>query len=406
MKQVSQQLKRYGRTPEGLDFTRPIAEGGQGIVYEMDGIVVKQDVPLAVKFQPISEGQIVPPDKFNGVQQVQVDYVPGKIVIFGSGGEVYEHTLTDREHLRLQNVIFERQTLKLLEGIEGVVGYKNQKFYVLDGMLFSALFMEHLKGYVPLDEMLPGMDQEGKYHVIAELGEIVHQLGERNIVHKDLKPDNVEVSQQGDVKLLDFGIARMTKYQHVEGDSLDVRVLLTERMKQEGTALGTIGYLSPEEVRGQPVTHRSDTFSYGMTTAHALLGYKVSLTITHAGVKQETFLRTVGYDSSDRERVLAQLKVNEFPDDVVVAVGRAIHPIARKRRYGPLLREAEQRREWNGPYEIVKVSETETVAERPSRLHPNVLLEELVDPEHFKKTLVAKPAWQEADEYAMTIHAA
>ncbi len=392
-------LSTYGRTSEGLDFTRPIAAGGMGVVYEMDGAVIQQPKSVAVKFQPISEHPLVPPVRAVGLFPVHVDYEPGRIVVVDRHGRTYQHEVTDQEHLRLQHVIFERQTLKLLEGIEGIVGFRHQQFYVVDGYLFSALFMEHLKDHIPMDYIIPTMDEGGKYHVIAELGDIVRQLGEANIVHKDIKPDNVAVSQNGDVKLLDFGIARMTKYQHYGDDPLDVRVLLTEKMRKEGIACGTVGYLSPEEARCQPVTPHSDTFSYGMTSAHVLNGQRVSF--AKEDVLYDLFLRTIGYDESDRQRALMALRFQGIPEDVVVAVGRAINPNRKKRRYGPLLRAAEERQGWNGPYGIVlPENEKLTVAQKPGALQRRKDVDQRAIPDihlHDETLKVASP-WGDLEQ--------
>jgi len=82
----------------------------------------------------------------------------------------------------------------------------------------------------------------------------------RGIVHRDLKPENVFVSKDGRVKILDFGLARQ-----LDTDAPgDFSGSPTEAHHTEpGAVLGTVGYMSPEQVRGQPVDHRSDIFSLG-----------------------------------------------------------------------------------------------------------------------------------------------
>ncbi len=82
----------------------------------------------------------------------------------------------------------------------------------------------------------------------------------RGIVHRDLKPENVFLSRDGHVKILDFGLARQTASAPAGSDSVSP----TEAHQTEpGTVLGTVGYMSPEQVRGQTVDHRSDIFSLG-----------------------------------------------------------------------------------------------------------------------------------------------
>src|ERR1700720_4320201 len=81
---------------------------------------------------------------------------------------------------------------------------------------------------------------------------------EKGIVHRDLKPDNVFITRDDRVKVLDFGLAKQAPDPTSESAPM-TGVVPTP----PGTVMGTVGYMSPEQVRGQPLDHRSDIFSFG-----------------------------------------------------------------------------------------------------------------------------------------------
>ena len=90
----------------------------------------------------------------------------------------------------------------------------------------------------------------------------------RGIVHRDLKPENLFVTRDGRVKILDFGIAKLIE--HGEADDSDAA---TRRAQTDpGLVIGTAGYMSPEQVRGQRIDHRSDIFSFGAVLYEMLAG--------------------------------------------------------------------------------------------------------------------------------------
>lgn len=93
---------------------------------------------------------------------------------------------------------------------------------------------------------------------------------DKGIVHRDIKPDNVFITDDGRVKILDFGLAKLTAA--VDGTQAQTDVPTRKVNTDPGTVMGTMGYMSPEQLKGQAVDHRSDIFSFGAILYEMLSG--------------------------------------------------------------------------------------------------------------------------------------
>jgi Tol biopolymer transport system component len=89
------------------------------------------------------------------------------------------------------------------------------------------------------------------------------------IVHRDLKPSNIMVSRDGFTKILDFGLAKLTE-RGAEDQDATLGATQADDGTRVGTVVGTAGYMSPEQVQGKPVDHRSDIFSFGCVLYEAV----------------------------------------------------------------------------------------------------------------------------------------
>jgi Tol biopolymer transport system component len=104
--------------------------------------------------------------------------------------------------------------------------------------------------------------------------QIAHGLAaahEKGIVHRDLKPENLFVTKDGRVKILDFGLAKLV---HPEERGAQTELPTATAGTEPGVVLGTIGYMSPEQVRGRPADVRSDIFSFGAIFYEMLAGQR------------------------------------------------------------------------------------------------------------------------------------
>jgi serine/threonine-protein kinase len=151
--------------------------------------------------------------------------------------------------------------------IYGLDDANGQQFLVLELVDGESLDRRITRGPIPVDEALSIAQQ------IAEALEAAHEKG---IIHRDLKPANIALTNDGNVKVLDFGLAKATEVSAGAADPRNSPTITSPAMRTgAGVILGTAAYMSPEQAAGKAVDKRSDLWAFGVVVLEMLTGRPV-----------------------------------------------------------------------------------------------------------------------------------
>ena len=180
-----------------------------------------------------------------------------------------------------------------------------------DGIAFIA--MECVLGKT-LDRLIPrhGMRLNEALKCAVQIADALARAHSSGIVHRDLKPGNIMVNEHGLVKVLDFGLAKLTESTSV-GEDEPTRTM--RPTTEDGKIVGTVAYMSPEQVEGKKVDARSDIFSFGSVFYEMVTGGPAF----HGGTKASTLAAIL----KDNPRPAGQL-VEGLPREVEKLISRCL----------------------------------------------------------------------------------
>jgi serine/threonine-protein kinase len=131
-----------------------------------------------------------------------------------------------------------------------------------EGMIY--LVLEYVPGQTLAERIAKKpLKLEEALTIALQIAEAVAAAHEHDVIHRDLKPGNIKITEEGKVKVLDFGLAKV-----VGGETTDQQTTITE----PGRVIGTPAYMSPEQARGKPTGKRGDIWSFGCVLYEMLTG--------------------------------------------------------------------------------------------------------------------------------------
>ena len=270
-----------GQSIAHYTITEKIGQGGMGEVYRATDTKLKRDVALKVLPESFTQD-------------------PQRLARFTREAQV----LASLNH----------PNIGAIHGLEEEDGVRALVLELIEGEDLS----EHItKGPIPLEEALK---------IALQIAEALEAAHEKGIIHRDLKPANVKVTPDGQVKVLDFGLAKAMEETPTSSPEMTQSPTLTMQATQAGIILGTAAYMSPDQAQGKAVDRRADIWSFGVVLFEMLSGKRafeadnLSLVLAHV-LSHDPPWDDVPSDIPARVRDLVERCLRKDPWQRVQAIG-------------------------------------------------------------------------------------
>ncbi|HEU5236337.1 MAG TPA: protein kinase [Pyrinomonadaceae bacterium] len=222
-----------------------------------------------------------------------------------------------RDQQRLHRFLQEARTASKLKSANVAHIYEIGE---VDGHYFIA--MEYVEGQ-PLNQKIGGKPLEPAeiLRIGTQILRAVEEAHSKGITHRDLKPENVIVTHDAEVKVLDFGLAKLNSLESHRATPTADSQLVTEVKTNPGVVMGTVNYMSPEQAMGRDVDHRSDLFSVGvvlyeMTTGRVpFAGSSLTDTIDRIVHKQPEAIARFNYNVPAELEVIIKKALRKNRDE-------------------------------------------------------------------------------------------
>ncbi len=240
-----------GTTLAHYKITAKLGEGGMGAVYRATDLKLHREVAIKV----LPESFALDPDRMARFQREA-------------------HVLASLNHPNIAAIYGLEERALVMELVEG----------------------ETLAGPLPLETVISYARQ------LIDALEAAHEKG---IIHRDLKPANIKITPEGQVKVLDFGLAKAVEQTAPVGDpDLSPTLTLTAAATRLGVIMGTAGYMAPEQARGQSVDKRIDIWAFGVVLYEMLTGKRLFAGETVSDTLASVLAKEIDVRGQPLERLL------------------------------------------------------------------------------------------------------